>query len=367
MFFIFVGFIMLAVAGYFVLSPYFFPNKIKGDLQDLTVIPSKGGKDLLWIQTDGSFSYISEKSSPGYHSVGRKGLFCKTWSYLYDPVEKKILKKIKTDYDELPPKAVLFYHKGNVWSVSGDNSDNEPAIHIYEPESGAEVLNTQGFVKKYPILSSGISKLFIDEAQRSFRIETKDGLKPVFSLDKDSLFEDQKHFFDSFLYDKENMTIFALGSESSGPRKKLYKLTGPVSELSSKTISESYLHDPKTTMFFLKSESVPMAPEKVFLEGIIIYQDKDGAVILHQDKADKNAERMLTCISNEGKERWTLNQSQLYSNMGVNDKDAFSVIFFMKSKFKGIREGNTFIFKFEPEGAIGIDYETGKKLWQLDI
>src|ERR1051325_9469177 len=68
--------IILAVLAYFLFSPVLFPNSIKGDLLDLTYIPGKNGAPgKLWIQTDGSFSYIQTTKSPGKYSTGRKGMF----------------------------------------------------------------------------------------------------------------------------------------------------------------------------------------------------------------------------------------------------------------------------------------------------
>jgi hypothetical protein len=65
--------------------------------------------------------------------------------------------------------------------------------------------------------------------------------------------------------------------------------------------------------------------------------------------------------------RWTKTQDELFKKLAVIEDDPFSTIFFMKSKIKAVREGNILLFKFEPEGIIGFDYVTGKKLWTLEI
>jgi hypothetical protein len=39
----------------------------------------------------------------------------------------------------------------------------------------------------------------------------------------------------------------------------------------------------------------------------------------------------------------------------------------MKDKFGGIQESGVFIFKLQGSGVIGFDYNTGKKLWELEF
>jgi len=54
--------------------------------------------------------------------------------------------------------------------------------------------------------------------------------------------------------------------------------------------------------------------------------------------------------------------------MKINEqKDSFSSIFFTKDKIGIIRSGNLVVLKFEGEGIIGFDYNTGKKLFTMDI
>jgi hypothetical protein len=369
-FFIILLIILLVPAYFFVISPNLFPNKIRGEFLDAVYVPGKdGAKGFLWIQTDGSFHYVQETHTPGSYSMGRKGLFCKTWTYLYDPVGKKVIKDFKTPYDEIPPTPKMFYREGMVWIVSPQQFSYDPIINVYDAETGELVMNTDGFIKKFPELSSGLTKLRVEEDPKRFDLDTKDGGKFIYSVDENKMYSSDKEYNDAHgKLSQDTVSIFAMGSESSSPRKILYRLTGPAGELSGKSISESTLKDSSSVRFFYHSSVIALNPGKVYLEGIILYQDNESAVILHQTSAGKKADRILTCVTSAGKELWTLPQDQLFPDMGVNeDKDPFSKIFFMKDKFSAARQGNIVIFKFLEEGMIGIDFKTGKKLWELDI
>ncbi|RPI18632.1 MAG: hypothetical protein EHM58_04815 [Ignavibacteriae bacterium] len=360
----------LAGVGVYLYTSVLFPNKIKGDLLNVTYVPGKDAESgKLWIVTDGSFSYIQETKSPGKYSVGREGIFCKTWTYIYDPVNQQVLKKLKTDYDELPPRPEMFTKDGNVWIVSQEQFDYEPMINIFNAETMEPVMDTKGFISKHEELSSGIINLSVTfEEPRHFNIKTRDGQSFVYSIELDELFTNYNDLRVRMIGEgPETVNIFALGEKSSGPRKVLYRVTGPAKELKTNSLSESYLDDANTLKFFTKSTAQKLTPDKVYLEGLILYQDKDAVVILHQDQVGKNASRMLTCVGTDGKLMWTKNQDELFEELAVTEDDAFSVIFFMKSKIKATREGNLLLFKFEPKGIIGFDFNSGKKLWTLEI
>jgi len=145
-------------------------------------------------------------------------------------------------------------------------------------------------------------------------------------------------------------------------------VSGPKSELAGNTSYESYLSEPHSMEFFLKSTSTPLNPGKVYIEGIILYQDSDCAIILHQDQAGKKANRMLTCVDASGKEKWTTPPAELFDELKVDeDKNAFSQIFFMKDKISAERLGNIVALKVEDAGIMGFDYNSGKKLWSLEF
>ena len=53
-----------------------------------------------------------------------------------------------------------------------------------------------------------------------------------------------------------------------------------------------------------------MVSNKVYLQGIIYYQDDETAVIIYVDEAGKTANRIMTCIDiKTGKEKWKFKSS----------------------------------------------------------
>ena len=170
--------------------------------------------------------------------------------------------------------------------------------------------------------------------------------------------------------DPEIISMPVLSAEnSSGPRKKLYKVTGPRGKLMTNISSlESYARDAHTLEFFTGATSEPLG-DKVYLEGIMYYQNADCAIIIHIDQLGKKSNRMMTCVDlKTGKEKWTIQQSDLFKKMKVDENDdAFSSIFFTKDKIQVKRQDNLVVLQLEGEGLMGFDFNTGKKLWTLDI
>ena len=155
----------------------------------------------------------------------------------------------------------------------------------------------------------------------------------------------------------------------SGPRKKLYKVSGPKGQLfSNKSSLESYASNEQSLEFFTGATGEPLG-DRIYLEGIIYYQDEDCALIVHLDQLGQKSNRMLTCIDmKSGKEKWTIQQDDLFKKMKIDEnKDSFSSLFFTKDDIKVKRSGGLVTLQFKGEGMMGFDYETGKKLWTLDI
>jgi outer membrane protein assembly factor BamB len=166
-------------------------------------------------------------------------------------------------------------------------------------------------------------------------------------------------------------TVLVLSPEASGsgPRKKLFAVTGPQGKLnSSKSSLESYAGNSESLKFFVGATSEPVG-ERIYLEGIIYYQDKDCALIISLDQLGKKSNRILYCIDTKSKkEKWIVNQDDMFKKMAINeDKDSFSSLFFTKDNIKVMRSGNLVLLKLKGEGIMAFDYGTGKKLWTLDL
>ena len=353
--------------AYHTIFPELFPTWVRGDFQNLAIFPSNG-KDRLWIQTDGSFSYIQETKSAGSHSVGRKGLFEKTFSYVYDPATEEVLKGFQTKLDFLPAAPEILYINKKLWVITP--SINSPAfVNVYNPDTYELIMNTEQFCAQAPELSTGIENLYIEKAlPRRLNLTSKDGKEVLYALEDEKFYpsytELSKHYRDN-----PQMTgnIFTIENEkNSGTRKVLYYVSGPKAELYFTSPRGQYIVENGKSSSYSKMTAIALLPNKAFLESELLYFDDDIAVVIHQNTLGKTADRMLTCVDRTGKELWTIPHEELFDEIRVKEDDAFSVIFFMKSKFAVQRSGNIIVFIYKPEGAMAFDLNTGKKLWEFE-
>jgi len=364
--------VIIVVAGFYFVYPALTPNSIRGDFLDMAIVPQKDGSQDLWILTDGSFRFVQTTKSPGSYSSGVKCYFCKTWTYVYDPAAQKILKKIKTEQQDVITTMNIFYNNGKVYVVTGGYHDNEPKVEIYDAISSEIIMDTKQFAAKYPILSGGISNIRYDEKGSYIDFETKDGRKQItYGIESEKMYDN----FADFDKDKENLqnivSVVALSPEqgSGNSRKKLFRLTGKEGSINRKLSSvESF---PISQGAITSYDSITAEPlgDRVYLEGIIYHQDKDCAIFIHLDVLGKKSNRMMTCIDiKTGKEKWTVQQDDMFKKMKIDENsDSFSSLFFTKDKIKVRRSGNLVILEMKGEGLIGFDYDTGKQLWKLSI
>jgi hypothetical protein len=362
--------VIIIVVGYFFVFPALSPNSLKGDFLDVTVVPGNDGAPKLWVLTDGSFNFIKETSSPGKHSVGRSCYFCKLWLYNYDPVNKNIINKIKIEQEDVITASNILYRKGEVWVVTREYGENPPGVYIFSSENGEKLMDTKEFIHKYPELQAGISELHVNDKEPvNIRFKTKDGrTDQVLDFESGRIYDGWSAYNDAHDTKDESMhSIFALGSQNSAPRKNLYLVTGPKNKVKKASDVESYLDNESSLKFFSNATAKKLVPDKGFIEGIIIYEDRDACVIIHQKVADKDSDRMLTCVDASGGIRWEIEQKDLFKHARVEKDDPFSAIFFMKDKFGGMMQSGIFVFKLEGEGIMGFDYKTGTKLWEVEF
>ncbi|MCI0450415.1 MAG: hypothetical protein L0Y79_11650 [Chlorobi bacterium] len=364
--------VIIVIIGYFFAIPALMPNKISGDFLDAVIVPSKDGSQKLWILTDGSFNFIKTTKSPGRTSTGRECYFCKTWTYIIDPETENVEKKIKTPYEDIITQIDLVYHSGKVWEFTREYGENEPRIEAFDSETGEKVMDTKEFMRKFPVLAAGLAGSYYDEKDNTVKLKTKDGRDNlIYSLEDGKLYNDFKDFREAMMRDSSKFVISVLSSESSsGPRKKLYKIAGPKSKiLDNKSSLESYAGNQKSLQFFTGGLSSEPMTDRVFLEGIIYHQDSDCAIVIHLDQLGKKSNRIMTSVDvKTGKEKWTLEQDKLFDDMKIDEEDdAFSSLFFTKDNIEVKRSGNLVVLQLKGEGIMGIDYSTGKKLWEIDI
>jgi hypothetical protein len=362
--------ILLAIivfAAIHFLWPALSAKGLTGDFMNAVAVPSPEGGYRLWILSDGSFHYIQRTESPGRFSMGRKCKSCKTWTYVYDPANKTVLAKYKTDYKTLILRTWMVYLNGKIWIATGPYEENEPRIFVYSTDPPGLARETQDIITKYPELNSGLINLRMEKDPDRIYLDTRDGREGlVLTLSDEKLYQNESEFRNTLAAgDEERITVFALGREDSGPRRKLYKVTGPRNRVKG-TFIEFALKNPNSLLSSAKATAEPATPNRVYIEGMIFYQDADGCLVLHQDAAGQTADRLLTCVDGSGKEKWTAGPAELFKEMKVDiDKNSFSAIFFMKDNIEVSRTGSLILLQLRGVGMIGLNFETGKKVWEI--
>ncbi|MCC7159229.1 MAG: hypothetical protein IT281_06805 [Ignavibacteria bacterium] len=370
-----IGAIVIIVAviaiGYFFALPAIMPNSISGSFLDAEIVPTKSGEQKLWVLTDGSFNFIQTTKSPGRTSTGRECYFCKTWTYILNPKDQSVEKKIKTPYEDIITQIDLFYQDGKVWAFTRDYGENEPRIETFDPETGEKTMDTKQFLAQFPELSAGLATAYYDKADGVIRLKTKDGIDGLlYSIKDGKLYKDFSAMKKAAMKDSSETFVSILAGENStsSPRKKLYKISGPSNKISDNLSSlDNFVEDDdRMKDYKLSSQSLG---EKVYLEGIMYHTDKDCAIIIYLDQLGKKSNRFMTCVDlKTGKEKWTLGKDDLFEKMQIDEEDdVFSSLFFTKDKIGVKRRGNLVILQLQYEGLIGFDFETGKKLWEMDI
>ncbi len=362
---------VIAVIGYFFALPALTPNSVSGSFLDAVIVPTKSGEQRVWVLTDGSFNFIQTTKSPGRTSTGRECYFCKTWTYIIDPKDKSVEKKIKTEYEDIITTIELYYSEGKVWTFTREYGENEPKIEAFDAETGEKVMDTKEFISKFPELSAGLTEVHYDAKELSLRLKTKDGREGVYNLEDGKLYKNAADFRRSWEKDSTEMVIGVLTPEdnSSSPRKKLYKATGPNSIIKDNMSSLVSYIGREDHPFMKEKVKSQLMSEKVFLEGILYYTDKDCAIIIHLDKLGKKSNRLITCVDlKTGKEKWTIQPDEMFDEMKIDEEDdTFSSLFFTKDNIDVKRRGGLVLLQLKNKGIIGYDFETGKKLWEMDI
>lgn len=341
---------------------------ISGELLDVVPVTTADGGYRLWILTDASATYIKTVRRPGYFSMGRACASCKTLVYEYDPVSSKVLAKFRNDYKTVITQAWMASVNGKVWVVTGPYHENEPRLFVYGTDPAALIDETPGIIARYHELSSGIINVRMYRDPDRLTLDTKDGRTDlILTLADGKLYPNEAAFRQATAgRDAERTTLFVLGPEESGGiRKQLYRVTGPRGKITGPFIENS-VKNAQTLKYMAEASAEIVAPDRVFLDGMIFYQDAEGCLILDQNAAGRTADRSLTYVDAAGKIRWTVPQAQLFPEMRVDlDRSSATRMSSIKDDIRASRSGNILLFELKGLGFIGFDIQTGKKLWQV--
>ena len=361
---------VIVIIGYFFALPALTPNSLSGSFLDAVIVPTKGGEQRVWVLTDGSFNFIQTTKSPGRTSTGRECYFCKTWTYIVNPKDKSVEKKIKTEYEDIITTIEMYYDDGKVWTFTREYGENEPKIEAFDAETGEKVMETAEFVARFPELSAGLTEVHYDAEELNVRMKTKDGREAIYNLVDRKMYKDLSSLNKSRVKDSTRITMAILTAEdnSSSPRKVLYTAEGPRTViLDNKSSLQSSIG--RENPSYRGNITAKKLSEKVYLEGIMYHDDGDCAIIIHLDKLGKKSSRLITCVDlKTGKEKWTIQPGEMFDEMKIDEEDdTFSSLFFTKDNIDIKRRGGLVLLQLKNEGIIGYDFETGKKLWEMDI
>lgn len=352
---------------YNLLLPSLFPKIIRGDLENIRTFTGPDGKVKLWIITDGTIRFSSRPNKVGEYGSKTKGMFCRTFSYVYDPLSKDVDEAFKTSYDDLPPSSSIVTEKGKIWVVTS-YKPAPPEINVYNAEDYKKVMDINSFCGKSKELSAGIEDVSVDDGPPAkLRISTKDGREIIYSIPDDKFFANTielgKYYTEN---DSSVSSIFTLDNElNSDKRKNLYYFTGPKYRLFFSSFNgEDFIRNKSNG--FNQLSAVEILPDKVFIEGELLYTDAEIAVVLHQNSIGKISDRMLTCADKSGKELWTIQQKDLFDKMRGKEDDSMTEMSFMRTQCAAQRIGNLVAFLYKRQGAMGFDLSTGKKLWEYE-
>ncbi len=337
------------------------------------LIQQKGNSPKIWILTNASKTIIKTIKRAGYYSTGAACIDCKTKAYIFDPSEDKILQQTENKFQDLVTESNIFEVNGKVIQFTRDYGDNPPTINIYDASSGAIISDTQDFIAQHDELKSGIIHLNYSRFYGTITFDTKDGQKNlIYCPQKDKIYVDNSKMDEDLASDAGDGQgiICELKSGTHDKRYNLWKVTASKKDLILRKSSFlSYIGEPSHIKLVSKDAETETVSDKIYLQGIIYYQDDNIAVIIYVDQAGKTADRIMTCIDlSSGKDLWTVNQDRLFSFMKIDEtKNTYNGFDATKDKISVRKDGNLVTLSFLGGGIMGFDSETGKKLWALEI
>ncbi len=350
--------------------PALWGKPIRGRFICAVAVPSANGQVQLWLLTDGSFRYTQKTQRPGSVSVESKCLFCRTWTYVYDPVDKAVRAEFRNGLQSVLIEAWMAYASGRVWVMTGAYENNPPTILVYETDPPRLVRETKDYTARFPELGSGLIGLRFAENPPRIVMDTRDGRSGLaLNLVDERLYPSESRLLDALAgAEEERVSRFALGPEDgSGPRRVLFKVAAARRKLQSSALDLA-LYGERTLAVSTGGTVQRVLPGRVFIEGLVLYQDAESCLILHQDAAGRAANRLLTFVDARGSERWTTPPETLFEEMKLDErKNAFSKMFFLKSRLRLSRSGRLLLLQLNGVGLMGLELQTGRKLWQIRL
>lgn len=340
---------------------------------DAVIIPQNNGNPKIWILTDASKTAIVTHKTPGRYSTGSECIDCRTRGFVYDAGSDKILAQTDNPFSDLVTSSAIFEVNGKILQFTTGYHDSPPRVNTYDANSGALLSETQDFIDKHEELKSGIVEMHFAFNPKTISFDTKDGQKSLIYNPKTDKVYTNNTKMDADIAENTpdgSGILCGLKSKTGDKRYQLWKVTAPKKNLVKDESSYmSFMGDQERLKVFKYPGETELVSDKIYLQGIIYYQDDDIAVIIYVDQAGKTANRLMTCVDlKSGKEKWTLNQDSLFSFMKIDElKNSSSSFDSTKDKIAVKKSGDLLALTFIGGGIMGLDIDSGKKLWALEI
>lgn len=346
--------------------PMLFKNKLVGKLIDAELLTDAANRTTVAVLTDGSWSYLSKSTVAGRTSQGRKGLFCKTHLFWYDPVKRAVLTHETTPYKQLPPRSIILHLGDALWQIAVEPDYQPLTVSAFRPDNGSPLMDTAQFTQRFALAGQTIRRQSLRPYPPYFlTFATETGREIVVDLQSGRSGGEITE-----LVPKEasgTIDLFALADPAGGEQRRLYRLSNGDGRLYRFNVPQSAYSDLQyfERNFNARAEEINTAAP--FIAGLLIYQDDEIAVILHQDLAGPDSPRRITCVDTTGRTRWSLSQELLFNGLRLQTKAPFSVNAFVQDRLRIKRSGGTMLIVFAPEGFMAVQSESGKVIWRYDF
>lgn len=380
--------LILIGLGIWWVTNYFFGDQwdlysIRGNYSTASYITEGRNAGKTFLVTDDTFYFISEVSSPGRRSVSRNSLLNRVYYYLYDQDKKKVEKRVKLNFDTMPPDMESYFVNGKIWLVGAGGSSKANDIWVINADTFEVEKTLTDLEKEIPEFKPGVmsvSKPYYREQILNFPIQLLDGSNLEFFPEYMKAFKSYNEFLDWLVINKgkvmaENYKAVYIGNSSpqkltwtEGPKALVLNTLdnnnrAPSLEYNAAKVLEKVTGKDYYSSFEFDNKTYNDDP--TFVEGRILYQDGEYALIIHQKNAQELAPRILTLIKIDQGIVWNLMEDQLPEALRVDPNNTFSQIFFIDSKLTAARAEKIIFFKFYQLGMVAIDIESGKIVWSI--
>ncbi len=225
--------------------------------------------------------------------------------------------------------------------------------------TGKILIDSKKLSKMHPELEQGITKAEWGYSNRYFSLTTNDGFEFIFLPDQKKIFK--KEDFDNQKRDESKMVKRNFFMLSESKRPGLFVSVENTSPFA--TSSQTYSGDLENANPHYKNRALlsltHILPDLIFFNGYILHSDNDKTLIAYQNTVAKNSALHFSCIDSNGKVLWNISGKEI-EPFEKDFSDNNRAIDFVGSKNVAV-----LFTDYADHDAIGIDWTSGKILWQF--